>query len=81
MKAWSIVLTDLPWLLGQDKIRIEREESNSYERKKDKLFPESLKRINPLALQITVLSQGKDNPSDEGTIYFTALGKTWEGPS
>lgn len=49
-KAWSIVLTDLPWLLGKDKRRIEREEISTYERKKQTVsrIPEKDKPTNPV---------------------------------
>ena len=45
---------------------------NLFEKRKEKnkLFPKSLERKNPLALLITELSQGKDNPSQRRNNLF-----------
>ena len=45
------------------------------EKRKNKLFPRPLERMEPLALQITKLSQRKNNPSKEGTNNFTTGGR------
>ena len=70
---------------GSEKIK--REGSNNvinlFERRneKNKLFPKSFERMNPLALPITELSQGKDNLSKRRNNLFHNRGMAWRRPN
>ena len=50
-------------------------------KEKNKLFSQSLERKNPLALPITELSQGKNNPSKRRNNLFHNRGVAWKRPN